>query len=229
MGGIPIGYFASLSRGRIFFLKCSSTFQRGRDLRLPITNVLVVDTNTNTHLAFTTLQEDYLSTMAPKDKEPVELTASSTEAEKKKEELKKKEEAEDALSEEDKALKERLDTCVSTITNANNEASVTVAIRQKALDIIVTELRTATSSMTSVPKPLKFLRPHFQVIKTLHTKFEKGDKDDETLEFRARVADVLSVLAMTMGKPGMCIIVLLFVTQVYAYVCGKTAASSKSL
>lgn len=140
--------------------------------------------------------------MAPKDKDAVEVTTAS--ADKKKDDTKKKKEEkeEDALSEEDKALKERLDTCVSTITNENKEASVTVPIRQKALDIIVNELRTATSSMTSVPKPLKFLRPHFAVIKTLHTEFSTAS-DKESIEFRARVADVLSVLAMTMGKPGM--------------------------
>jgi 26S proteasome regulatory subunit N1 len=137
--------------------------------------------------------------MAP---DAVELTASTSQSEKsKKEEAKKKEELEDALSEEDKQLKERLDTCVATITNESNEPSVTIGIRQKALDVIVTELRTATSSMTSVPKPLKFLRPHFAVIKKLHADFESAN-DNETLEFRARLGDVLSVLAMTMGKPG---------------------------
>lgn len=137
--------------------------------------------------------------MAP---DAVELTASTSQSEKsKKEEAnKKKEELEDALSEEDKQLKERLETCVSTITNESNELTVTIGIRQKALDVIVNELRTATSSMTSVPKPLKFLRPHFAVIKKLHADFATAN-DNETLEFRARLGDVLSVLAMTMGKP----------------------------
>ena len=79
--------------------------------------------------------------MAPKDKDAVALTGTTSQSEKsKKEEAKKKEELEDALSDEDKQLKERLDTCVSTITNQSNEACVTVGIRQKALDMIVTEL-----------------------------------------------------------------------------------------
>lgn len=148
--------------------------------------------------------------MAPKDKDAVELTAST--AEKKKDTSSKKKDGkkgkddkveEDALSEEDQALKERLDTCVSTITNEKAEASVTIGIRQKALDVIINELRTATSSMTSVPKPLKFLRPHFAVLKKLHVDFASETSDNEAIEFRARVADVLAVLAMTMGKPGM--------------------------
>ena len=109
---------------------------------------------------------------------------------------------EDTMSEEDRELKERLETCVSTVLNEASEASVTIPIRNNALDVIVNELRTATSSMTSVPKPLKFLRPHFAPIKTLYTTFQDADLEKDSLEFRARLADVLAVLAMTMGKPG---------------------------
>lgn len=144
--------------------------------------------------------------MAPKDKNAVTVTA---ESDKKKETdsknaKKKGEENDDSnLSEEDKELKERLETCVSTVLNEKKEANVTIPIRLTALDVIVNELRTATSSMTSVPKPLKFLRPHFASIKNLYKTMDKAtDLANDTLEFRARMADVLSVLAMTMGKPG---------------------------
>lgn len=110
---------------------------------------------------------------------------------------------EDAMSEEDKELKQRLEECVSTVLNANKETSVTIPIRLTALDVIVNELRTATASMTSVPKPLKFLRPHFVPLKALFVLLVKEETSDkEPLEFRARLADVLAVLAMTMGKPG---------------------------
>jgi hypothetical protein len=149
--------------------------------------------------------------MPPKDKETVDITAGS---EKIKDDVKKKKKGGgkkssdeidqmDTLSEEDKELKERLETCVSTVINKEKEEAVTVPLRLKALDVIVTELRTATSSMTSVPKPLKFLRPHFAVLKELFTETEKAEysKDTNSLELRARLADVLAVLAMTMGKP----------------------------
>jgi len=119
----------------------------------------------------------------------------------------KDEEQPDAMSEEDQELKERLETCVSTVLNTNNETNVTMLIRTNALDIIVNELRSATSSMTSVPKPLKFLRPFFDSLKDLHSSFKSGSDDDDNsmidddvLFFRARLADVLAVLAMTMGK-----------------------------
>ena len=104
---------------------------------------------------------------------------------------------------EDKELKERLDTCVFTLVNVENEVEVTIPIRLKALDVIVNELRTATSSMTSVPKPLKFLRRHYVVLKKLYDEIqnEMSQDQNESLELRARLADVLAVLAMTLGKP----------------------------
>ena len=148
--------------------------------------------------------------MAPKDE--TDAVAVAAESDKKKNDekakkLKKSEEElkEESMSEEDKELKERLETCVSTCINENNEADVTIPIRLTALDVIVTELRTATASMTSVPKPLKFLRPHFASLRTLYLSLGKQDAstlDKESLKFRARLADVVAVLAMTMGKPG---------------------------
>jgi 26S proteasome regulatory subunit N1 len=136
--------------------------------------------------------------MAPKDKDPVELTADS--AEKKKTNAKKDDilNADDNLSEEDKELKERLETCVTTVT----DSTLQTGLKMQALEVIVTELRTSTSSMTSVPKPLKFLRPHYIVLKDLYAPLSTVDSaGDDEVEFRARLADVLSVLAMTMSKP----------------------------
>ena len=57
------------------------------------------------------------------------------------------------------------------------------------------EIREATTSMTSVPKPLKFLRPHYQTLKTAY-----GNMKDEAN--RRKLADVVSVLAITTGKEG---------------------------
>merc|ERR1712194_465485 len=91
------------------------------------------------------------------------------------------EEQPDAMSEEDQELKERLETCVTTVLNTLNETSVTMQIRLNALDVIVNELRSATSSMTSVPKPLKFLRPHFDSLKDCHLSFKSDDGDDNSM------------------------------------------------
>jgi 26S proteasome regulatory subunit N1 len=141
--------------------------------------------------------------MPPKDKEPVDVTVGSggddaTKANKdgKKPVLVQ----EENLSEEDRELKERLETCVET-TTAKDDASV--GIRMKALEIMVTELRTATASMTSVPKPLKFLRPHYATLKAYYDDLEKttDPSANDGIELRARLAEVMAVLAMTMSKP----------------------------
>ena len=65
-----------------------------------------------------------------------------------------------------------------------------------ALEHLVKEVRSATSSMTSVPKPLKFLRPHYETLKRCHA---SGDKSLPTIKL---LADLLAVLAMTMSKRG---------------------------
>ena len=67
------------------------------------------------------------------------------------------------------------------------------ALRLTALETMVQEVRTSTSSMTSVPKPLKFLRPHFGTLKENYEKASAGPA-------KTMMADVLSLLAMTMGE-----------------------------
>lgn len=138
--------------------------------------------------------------MAPKDKEVIEVTSGEgdeTKATKPGAKDAAAESADDALSDEDRELKERLETCVSTTI----EAGVETPIRMNALDMIRTELRDATASMTSVPKPLKFLRPHFDGLKSYYESLEGDSAAIAVIELRARLADVLAVLAMTMGKP----------------------------
>lgn len=75
---------------------------------------------------------------------------------------KKKEE--DEISEEDAAL---IATMLMLVTRS---ADVEKGIRMNALTAMSKEIREATSSMTSVPKPLKFLRPHYGTLKEHHAK-----------------------------------------------------------
>lgn len=99
-----------------------------------------------------------------------------------------KEEDPDAeLSEEDRELKERLELLVERTLEKDE------ALAKTAVDAIRVEIRSATSSMTSVPKPLKFLRPHFAALKEHQTGPAAGTNNAPLL------ADILSVLAMTMG------------------------------
>jgi 26S proteasome regulatory subunit N1 len=94
---------------------------------------------------------------------------------------------EEELTEEDQRLKDALDLLVERVQDPEE------GIRRIALEQLKKEIRSSTSSMTSVPKPLKFLRSHYETLK----KFHEQMKDDET---KAMLADVISVLAMTSNK-----------------------------
>src|SRR5699024_8007826 len=68
------------------------------------------------------------------------------------------------LSEEDKALQEELELYVHRLEES--DASLYVP----ALEALRTQIKSSTTSMTSVPKPLKFLRPHYETLKSLYEK-----------------------------------------------------------
>ncbi|XP_026327606.1 26S proteasome non-ATPase regulatory subunit 2 [Hyposmocoma kahamanoa] len=89
----------------------------------------------------------------------------------------------DDLSEEDKKLQEELNMLVEKLVG--NE----VDLYFPALQMLSNLIRTSTTSMTSVPKPLKFLREHYPALKQVYEKI----KDPKTKKF---CADVVSVLAM---------------------------------
>ena len=92
------------------------------------------------------------------------------------------------------------------------------------------EIRSSTSSMTSVPKPLKFLRPHYGTLKAHYEKMSEADLKvycefgccplisitvaQTLISFfmQKYLADILSVLALTMSAEGerVCLHVLWF-------------------
>jgi len=124
---------------------------------------------------------------ADADKKAVTLTTDEKPAEKKGKDGKKDKKKEEKLSEEDEAKKEQLDLLATRAMDSD------LGVADAALQAISTELRTATASMTSVPKPLKFLRPHY-------SKFcEHYDAMAPTATKRF-FADVLSVLSTSMAK-----------------------------
>ncbi|KIV87400.1 hypothetical protein PV11_02949 [Exophiala sideris] len=94
--------------------------------------------------------------------------------------------AEDELSEEDQQLKNELEMLVERLKE--DDAS----LYKPAMDAIKNFIKTSTSSMTAVPKPLKFLRPHYDDLAALYDKWPAGSDRDS-------LADMLSVLGMTYG------------------------------
>ncbi|KAG1614959.1 hypothetical protein G6F46_006561 [Rhizopus delemar] len=100
-----------------------------------------------------------------------------------------KKEQEEELSEEDQQLKAELELMVERLEDENKE------LHRPALEYLRTSIRTSTSSMTSVPKPLKFLSKSYTSLKQLHAVWP--DSADKQL-----FADILSVLAMSNGQEG---------------------------
>ncbi|KAJ7627594.1 armadillo-type protein [Mycena polygramma] len=88
------------------------------------------------------------------------------------------------LSEEDLQLRNELEMLAERLKESNTE------LYRPALETLRTLIRTSTSSMTSVPKPLKFLRPLYPDLQVLYETWPASE--DKSL-----FADILSVLAMT--------------------------------
>lgn len=102
---------------------------------------------------------------------------------------KKDEKKDEDLSEEDLALKQQLELYVERVQDLDP------GLQRVALESMRQEIRNATSSMTSVPKPLKFLRPHYGTMKAYYEKMQDSD-------LKKLLADILSVLALTMSAEG---------------------------
>lgn len=103
-----------------------------------------------------------------------------------------KEEDKNELSEEDKLLQEELTYLVERLQDPNTN------LHYSALESLCSHIRASTTSMTSVPKPLKFMRPHYDTMKAVY----EGMTNTKAKEL---CSDIISVLAMTMGEGRECL------------------------
>ncbi|CAG2054498.1 unnamed protein product [Timema podura] len=95
-------------------------------------------------------------------------------------------------SEEDKQLQEELNMLVERLVEDKEELYL------PSLESLRSLIRASTTSMTSVPKPLKFMRTHYDTMKDVYSKINEV----KTKEF---CADVISVLAMTLSDGRDCL------------------------
>ncbi|KAK9922601.1 hypothetical protein M0R45_031060 [Rubus argutus] len=102
---------------------------------------------------------------------------------------KKDDKKDEDLSDEDLALKQQLELYVERVQDSDP------GLQRVALESMRQEIRTSTSSMTSVPKPLKYLRPHYGTLKAYYETMSDSD-------LKKYLADILSVLALTMSAEG---------------------------
>uniref|UniRef100_A0A2M4A5R1 26S proteasome non-ATPase regulatory subunit 2 n=1 Tax=Anopheles triannulatus TaxID=58253 RepID=A0A2M4A5R1_9DIPT len=110
---------------------------------------------------------------------------------------KDKEEEKTELSDEDKQLQDELNMLVERLQEADAE------LYRPSLEAMANLIRASTTSMTSVPKPLKFMRQHYETMKEIHKKMTAKLKDVDTLKL---CAEIISVLAMTMGTGKECLV-----------------------
>ena len=97
-----------------------------------------------------------------------------------------KKDKQDEIPEEDQELFENLKLCVDRLQDPN--------LINASLEILSNLIKTSTSSMTSVPKPLKYLKQfHPQLLLVYNTSLNK------------KLADVLSVLGMAFENVGDCL------------------------
>lgn len=106
---------------------------------------------------------------------------------------KKAKKDENELSVEDEELRKRLEELVDAILDSDYDN-----VAQSGLNLLKNEIRSATSSMTSVPKPLKFLKNDYSKIKSFYTKTIVPSKDEQII---SAYSDLMSILAMTMEDP----------------------------
>ena len=118
-------------------------------------------------------------------------------------------------SEEDLQLKGELEMLVERLrVGLPNSARLMqkepdTSLYAPALESLRTLIRTSTSSMTSVPKPLKFLRPHYEEMGRLRSGWSETLKEQRVSctqrgvsSRKALIASILSVLAMTYSDTG---------------------------
>eukprot|EP01062_Namystynia_karyoxenos_P059410 TRINITY_DN50860_c0_g1_i1.p1 TRINITY_DN50860_c0_g1~~TRINITY_DN50860_c0_g1_i1.p1 ORF type:complete len:941 (+),score=453.74 TRINITY_DN50860_c0_g1_i1:95-2917(+) len=128
--------------------------------------------------------------MPEEKKEPVAVAAPADKKEeekgkgKGKKDKDKKEEPE--LSEEDQKIKDDVELCVTRIQDEDR------GLGESALKQLTELLRTSTGSVTSIPKPLKFCRPHYKTLSEFWQKLPAASPLAKGL------ADCLALVAMTM-------------------------------
>lgn len=125
-------------------------------------------------------QKNNSGELATKEESPKQVEKSTTKKDKKDEE---------ELTEEDEKLKNDLDLLVERLTESDS------SLYLQSLDQLKEFISSSTSSMTAVPKPLKFLHPHYE---SLTQAFDKWADS----KLKSQFADILSVLSMTHSDTG---------------------------
>lgn len=124
--------------------------------------------------------------------------------------------AAEELSEEDQKLKDDLEALAEKLTEPEHSETE----YSECLATMKNFIKESTTSMTAVPKPLKFLRPHYLVMTDLYEKWSQERSGHKSKELVVQLADVLSVLAMTYSDAGK------RDSLKFRFLCGEEASES---
>lgn len=102
----------------------------------------------------------------------------------------------DEMSDEDLQLKNELEMLVERLKESDTD------LYKPALESLRTLIKTSTSSMTSVPKPLKFLRPFYTELIDIREQWAADSNNDKLAAQRSLLSSIISVLAMTYSDNG---------------------------
>ena len=71
-------------------------------------------------------------------------------------------------------------------------------LRMNSYNMLKNEITTSTSSMTSIPRPLKFVRTHFSEIREFYEKFNPSNEKDK--DYKLLLSDLLSVILTVVNE-----------------------------
>ena len=71
-------------------------------------------------------------------------------------------------------------------------------LRINSYNMIKHEITTSTSSMTSIPRPLKFIRLHFSEIKDFYDKMIPSSEQDKN--YKLMLSDLISVILTVINE-----------------------------
>jgi len=94
------------------------------------------------------------------------------------------------LSDEDKEYKKNIDSMVEGLFLDDYD------LRMNSYNLLKKEITTSTSSMTSIPKPLKFLKEHYEEIKNKYNLL--NPTTEKEIEYKKLISDLISILCMVM-------------------------------
>ena len=87
-------------------------------------------------------------------------------------------------------MKDRIDNYVTVLLDPSSTAEQI----GKSIELLKTEVKDSTTTMTSVPKPFKFIKEYYERLVEHYSVYKASGKNSSVA---AKLADIMSILAMS--------------------------------